>query len=62
MNRVREKFSIRKKGQTTIEYLLIMIGLLLFFVAMYRFLQWYLARDFQSGGVIVLRMYKQDPW
>jgi len=52
---------ILRKGQTTIEYLLVTVSLLTVFVMMYR-LQWYLSKQFTNGGVIILRMYKEDPW
>ena len=50
-----------KKGQTAIEYSLIMLALLFVFSMMYRSLQWYLAKEFRVGGVIILRMYKETP-
>ncbi|HBB66149.1 MAG: hypothetical protein A2X28_04350 [Elusimicrobia bacterium GWA2_56_46] len=53
---------ILRKGQTTIEYLLVTVSLLTVFVMMYRSLQWYLSKQFTNGGVIILRMYKEDPW
>ena len=51
-----------RKGQTAIEYSLIMLALLFLFSMMYRSLQWYLAKEFKAGGIIVLQMYKEDPW
>ena len=53
---------ILRKGQTTVEYLLVTVSLLTVFVMMYRSLQWYLSKQFTNGGVIILRMYKEDPW
>jgi len=52
----------RRRGQTAIEYLLVTVSLLFVFVMMYRSLQWYLSSQFTKGGVIILRMYKEDPW
>ena len=51
----------RRRGQTAIEYLLVTASLLFVFVVLYRTLQWYLSKQFRNGGVIVMKMYKQDP-
>jgi uncharacterized protein (UPF0333 family) len=51
-----------RKGQTAIEYSLIMLALLVVFSMMYRSLQWYLSKEFKTGGIVILRMYKEDPW
>ena len=51
-----------RKGQTAIEYSLIMFALLFVFSMMYRSLQWYLSKEFESGGIVILKMYKEDPW
>ena len=50
-----------RRAQTTIEYSLIMLARLFVFTAMYRSLQWYLAKEFRTGGIIILRMYKENP-
>lgn len=50
-----------RRGQTAIEYLLIMAALLVVFVGLYRSLQWYLTREFRAGGVIVMKMYTTGP-
>ena len=52
----------RRSGQTAIEYLLVTVSLLFVFVMMYRSLQWYLSNQFTRGGMIILQMYKEDPW
>ncbi|MFA6433176.1 MAG: hypothetical protein WCW52_00625 [Elusimicrobiales bacterium] len=52
----------RRGGQTAIEYLLVTVALLTVFTVLYRSLQWYLSRQFTTGGVMILRMYKEDPW
>jgi hypothetical protein len=52
----------RRRGQTAVEYLLVTVALVIAFTMMYRSLQWYLSRQFTSGGVIILRMYQEDPW
>ena len=54
--------TLKRRGQTTVEYLLVTVSLLTVFVMMYRSLQWYLSKQFTNGGVIILRMYKEDPW
>lgn len=51
-----------RRGQTTIEYLLVMVSLLFVFVIMYRALSYALANQFRRGGVVIMRMYKEDPW
>ena len=53
---------MKRRGQTAIEYLLVTVSLLFVFVMMYRSLQWYLSGQFTKGGVIILKMYKEDPW
>ncbi|MFA5162155.1 MAG: hypothetical protein WC421_07900 [Elusimicrobiales bacterium] len=52
----------RPRGQTTVEYLLTTVALVITFAAMYRFFGWYLLGAFKGGARIVLTMYKQDPW
>jgi len=59
---IRRPFRARRKGQTAIEYLLVTVSLLFVFVMMYRSLQWYLSNQFTRGGIIILQMYKEDPW
>lgn len=51
-----------RRGQTTIEYLLVMVSLLFVFVIMYRALSYALANQFRRGGVVIMKMYKEDPW
>ena len=48
-----------RRGQTAIEYLLVTVVLLVVFATLYRTLQWYLSKEFQAGGIVVMRMYKQ---
>lgn len=50
-----------KSGQTTIEYLLITVSLLLVFVMMYKALQYSLANQFKRGGLVIIKMYKEAP-
>ena len=51
-----------RRGQTAVEYLLVTVVLTVAFSMIYRVLQSYLTRQFTQGGVIILRMYKEDPW
>ena len=53
---------MKRRGQTTIEYLLVTISLLFVFTMMYRALQYSLANQFKRGGLVIIRMYKADPW
>jgi len=53
---------LRRRGQTVVEYLLVTVALTVTFSVMYRTLQWYLARQFRQGGLLILRMYKELPW
>jgi len=50
------------RGQTTVEYLLASVALVIVFAMMYKFFNWYLNGQFRSGAGLILRMYKQDPW
>lgn len=52
----------QRKGQTTIEYLLVTISLLFVFVIMYKSLQYALSNQFKRGGLVIIKMYKVDPW
>ncbi len=52
----------RRKGQTAIEYLLVMVSLLFVFVIMFKALQYALGNQFRRGGMVIVRMYKADPW
>ena len=51
----------KKKGQTTIEYLLVSVSLLLVFVVMYKALAYALANQFKRGGIVIIRMYTESP-
>ena len=53
---------MRRRGQTTIEYLLVTISLLFIFVMMYKALQYSLSNQFKRGGMVIIKMYKEDPW
>ncbi len=55
-------FKRLRKGQTAVEYLLVTVVLTVAFSMVYRVLQSYLTTQFTQGGVIILRMYKEDPW
>lgn len=51
-----------RKGQTAIEYLLVTVSLLFVFVMMFKALQYALANQFKRGGLVIIKMYKEDPW
>lgn len=51
-----------RKGQTAIEYLLVTVSLLFVFVIMFKALQYALANQFKRGGLVIIKMYKEDPW
>jgi hypothetical protein len=52
----------RRRGQTAIEYLLVTISLLFVFVLMFKALQYALSNQFQRGGLVIIKMYKETPW
>lgn len=51
---------VKRKAQTTVEYILITLVLVVVFVIMHKALQWGVARQFERGGVMILKMYKED--
>jgi len=51
-----------RRGQTTIEYLLVTVSLLFVFVLMFKALQYALSNQFKRGGIVIIKMYKEDPW
>ena len=51
-----------RRGQTVVEYLLVMVSLLIVFVVMFKALQYALGNQFKRGGMVIVRMYKADPW
>ncbi|MBI4801217.1 MAG: hypothetical protein HY796_01720 [Elusimicrobia bacterium] len=53
-------FRLRRKAQTTVEYILVTAALTVAFFAVYRILQYFLSRQFRASGIIILRMYMQD--
>ena len=44
------------------EYLLVTVSLLMVFVMMYKALQYSLSNQFKRGGLVIVKMYKEDPW
>lgn len=52
----------RRGGQTAVEYLLVTVSLLFVFVMLYKALQYSLANQFKRGGLVIIKMYKADPW
>ncbi|HNW43476.1 MAG TPA: hypothetical protein PKI19_03165 [Elusimicrobiales bacterium] len=51
----------RRYGQTAIEYLLVTASLLFVFVMMYRALQFSVANQFKRGGMVIMKVYVEDP-
>lgn len=51
-----------RRGQTTVEYLLALASLLFVFVVMYKALSYAVANHFRRGGIVIIKMYKEDPW
>lgn len=49
--------STLRRGQTAIEYLLVTVALTVAFATVYSVLQTFLARQFEQGGGIIVRMY-----
>ena len=47
----------KERGQSTVEYLLISMALVLFFAGMFRFLQGQLGTLFKAAGVKILTSY-----
>lgn len=54
--------SLKRRGQTAIEYLLVTVSLLFVFVLMYKALQYSLSNQFKRGGMVILKVYKETPW
>ncbi len=52
----------KRSGQTAVEYLLVTVSLLMVFVMMYKALQYSLSNQFKRGGLVIVKMYKEDPW
>lgn len=50
----------KRKAQTTVEYILITVVMVVVFVVMHKALQWAVAKRFEQDGVIILRMYKEN--
>jgi len=48
-----------RKAQTTVEYILITLVMVVVFVVMYKALQWAIAKRFEQGAMSVLHMYKE---
>lgn len=51
-----------RRGQTAVEYLLVTVSLFVVFVIMFKALQYALANQFKRGGLVIIKMYKEDPW
>lgn len=51
----------RRSGQTAIEYLLVTVSLLFVFVMMHSALQYAVANQFKRGGMVIMRVYIENP-
>jgi len=56
----RAPFTLRR-GQTAVEYLLVTASLLFVFVMMHRALQYSVANQFKRGGMVIMRVYIENP-
>ena len=52
---------MKRRGQTTIEYLLVTVSLLFVFIMMFKSLQYALANQFKRGGFVIIKMYTELP-
>ncbi len=50
----------KREAQTTVEYILITLVLVVVFVIMHKALQWGVKQRFEKDGVVILRMYKEN--
>jgi hypothetical protein len=48
----------KRVAQTTVEYILITVVMVIVFVVMHKAMQWACAKEFEKGGDKILRMYK----
>jgi hypothetical protein len=46
-----------RRGQTTVEYILTTLILLFVFTSMYKFMGWFMPKQFKSGAGLILTMY-----
>jgi hypothetical protein len=51
---------VKRKAQTTVEYILITLVMVVVFVVMHKALQWAVSKRFEQDGVVILRMYKEN--
>ena len=51
-----------RKGQTTVEYALTALVVLVFFTTMYKFFSFYVPKQFKNAAGVIMRVYKQTPW
>lgn len=50
----------KRLAQTTVEYILITLVLVVIFVILHKALQWAVAKQFESSGIMILRVYKEN--
>lgn len=49
-----------RKGQTSVEYILITVVMVVVFVFLHKAMQWAVSQQFKQGGITILKMYKED--
>ena len=49
----------KRYAQTTVEYILITVVMVVVFVVMHKAMQWVCAKEFEKGGLKILHMYRE---
>lgn len=57
---VKRKAAKKRLGQTAVEYILVTVSLLFVFTTMYKSLQYAVAKQFENGGKIIMKVYVED--
>ncbi|MCX5793057.1 MAG: hypothetical protein NTY45_12710 [Elusimicrobia bacterium] len=55
------RMRLRRSGQTAVEYILVTTSLFFVFVIMHRALQFSIANQFKRGGMVIMRVYIENP-
>jgi len=53
-----KKLLAGRKGQTTVEYVLTTAALLVVFISLYKFFNWYVPAQFKAGSKLILSVYQ----
>lgn len=56
----KRKTTKKRLGQTAVEYILVTVSLLFVFTTMYKSLQYAVAKQFENGGKIIMKVYIED--